>query len=111
MDIDGLSTYLGKDHYKKWKATSTMMLGDKQQLTIATYKSHGTVRTYVSVGRLERGMVTHMVYKDYSKCLASEAKSGTEKNVAAQHRSVLSKFETILADVTRHYSSEPYLLA
>ena len=110
-NVDNISTYIGKDHYGKWKATSTLMLGDKQQLSISTYKSHGELRTYASVGKLDRGFVTHRIYQDYHKCFASEDRAATGKAVEAQHRSVLAKIDLILDDVTRHYNKDAALVA
>lgn len=105
-------TYISRNHAKAWNAKTIVLLEDRQQLTIHTYKNHrGALATYASVGTLEGGFVTHKLYDDYNKCFAAEALRCTEKAVAAQHRDVLDRLPTILADITRHYAGEPALVA
>jgi hypothetical protein len=110
--MDKLNTYIGRDHYKKWVATTTIQLGDKRELSIKTYKSNnGELRTYASVGVREGAFVTHKIFEDYSKCFAAHDVKCTENNVRDQHRLVLSRLEQIIDDVTRFYNKEPALLA
>lgn len=109
--MDEFNTYISKDRYGKWNARTTMMLADKRELLVTTYKnSRGALATYVSVGTVERGFVTHKLYQDYSKCFAADPIRCTEKNVSMQHRLVLGKLDAILDDVTRHYNNEPALM-
>ena len=109
--MDKLNTYIAKDRYGKWNARTTMILEGQRELLVTTYKNNrGSLATYVSVGKLERGFVTHKLYEDYSKCFAADAVRCTEKTVTSQHRLVLGRLNAILDDVTRHYNNEPALM-
>lgn len=75
-----------------------------QTLQIGTHKvSSGFLVTTVAVVKIERGMVSFMMYGDY-RVTAKRAKVRvTEKAVAAQHAEVLAVLPQYLNDAVNFY--------
>lgn len=98
--------YVSKDKRTGWKAESKVMLGDTWQVDITTRKNdRGALVTLVSVGRIERGFLTHRLYSDYMRYAFNRAGvKCTEKNVTNQHTEAVNMIDTILADVRDHYT-------
>jgi hypothetical protein len=98
-----VSTFVRQDHYKNWRAESTVMISDTLQLSVVTMKrSSGRLLTSASVGKVERGYISHTVYQDYSKnVLVSTPKKVTCKAVEAQHQ--LVDMEEVVAEALKFY--------
>ena len=101
-------TYIRQDHYKHWYAITEIDLGDNLQLSIRTSKtSSGLLNTNASVGRLEGGFVSHVVYQDYSKSIKRSTPARcTSKVVEAQHMDVLKDIDAIKDAIALQYSKE-----
>jgi hypothetical protein len=97
-------THMYRDHRKLWKAETRIKLGDCWQLDISTRKSeNGELVTSASIGKLERGFVTHRVFTDYSRRVFRKTARCTEKNIETQHKEALALIDQIMADVRAHY--------
>lgn len=108
-----LNTRTRRDIRGRLSVETRITLDGNRRLEIDTYKSEsGPVVTYATVFHLkDDGSKIHAIFKDYSKTFAKEKIRATEKALRAQHDTVLTGIDTILADVTRHYVGEPALLA
>ena len=88
-------------------------LDGNRRLEIDTSKnSSGYVTTHAWVFHLkEDGAKVHALFQDYSKCFAKVKIRATEKALEAQHKTATDQIDAILADVERHYTNQPALLA
>lgn len=97
-------TFMCRDYRKAWKSETRVRLGDGWQLDLLTRKNdRGELVTSASIGRVERGCVTHRMYADYSRQVFRRTARCTEKSVQLQHNEALALMETIFADVRAHY--------
>lgn len=107
-------TFISKDKRSGWRAETKIRLGvddtdaDKParwQLDVTTRKGNSAgIVTHATVGKVERGFVTHRLYTDYSRYVFKREGKCTEKAVGAQHDEALAMLETIIADVRDHYA-------
>lgn len=110
-----MNTFISKDKRTGWRAETCIKLADGWQLDIVTRKGNtGGLVTHVTVGRAERGFVTHRLYTDYSRSII--IKPGvrcTEASVTTQHAEALAMWADIDASVREHYDdlNEPLPLA
>jgi hypothetical protein len=109
-----IDTFIHKDKRTGWRAETKIKLGEGWQLDITTRKGNdGQLISHATVGRVERGFVTHRLYTDYSRYAIKREKKCTEKNVGDQHAETLSMIDAILDDVRAHYArmNEPITIA
>lgn len=107
-------TFISKDKRTGWRAETKIRLGVDEtdaanpvrwQLDITTRKGNSAgIVSHVTVGRVERGFVTHRLYTDYSRYVFKREGKCTEKAVSTQHDEALAMLETIVADVRDHYA-------
>ena len=98
-------TFIHKDKRTGWRAETKIPLGDNWQLDIGTRKTHeGWLVSSVTVGRVERGFVTHRLFTDYSRYAIKREGRCTDKVIEKQHDEALSMLATIIADVRDHYA-------
>lgn len=98
------TTFISRDYRKAWKAETKIKLGDGWQLDITTRKTdNGDLSTSASMGKVERGFITHRMYADYNRNVFRRAARCTDKNVTAQHAEALAMLDTILADARAHH--------
>ena len=100
-----MNTSIRKGHFG-WTAETTIDLPNNRVLTITTMKrSGGSLMTTASVGTRSDGFISHMMYRDMNKVVASSNPARvTEKVVLAQHNSV--EIEEIKQDAIAFYSKE-----
>lgn len=106
MKID---TFTHKDKRNGWRSETRVKLGSddtgRWQLDITTRKnSGGQLITVATVGKIERGCITHRLYTDYNRTVTKTDARCTEKNVDDQHAKALDMMDTIVADVRAHYA-------
>lgn len=86
-------------------AETHIPLWDKQYLTIHTTKgSDKHLRTSVSVQKIEDGVMSFIMFQDYSKIAARTKVRVTANAVAEQHEQVMRDVDKYLRDVEFHYN-------
>lgn len=79
-----------------WKSETTLALGDSRRLKISTFKTFsGTLRTFATVCKVERGFEIFVMYEDLNIRLAEQKVRVTQKAVETQHHGTLNNEETI----------------
>ena len=108
-----LSTRTYRNMQKNLVVETRVPLEGNRRLEIDTSKtSSGYITTHAYVCHLkEDGAKVHALFQDYSKCFAKEKIRATENALKAQHKIATDQIDTILADVERHYTNQPALLA
>lgn len=102
-----MKTVTRKDYYGSWTSKSQMDLQDNWVLQIHTSKvSNGLLVTTATVLKVEGVLMTHRMFTDYSKRIASEKIRCTEKNVIAQHTAALAILDQVLLEVNAQYNFE-----
>ena len=96
------STY--KNHYKVWETKSTIMLDEKHELSITTQKnSNGILTTRASVGILEDGFISHVLFQDFSKQLQAEKIGRITEKVNIEFHNRIDK-EAVIKEAKTFYN-------
>ena len=98
-----MKTIIHKNRYKDWVAESQVMISNNLVLDFRTSKHFsGQLVSSASVGKLENGFRSHMLYQDYhANMIVTKPSRVTEKVVMAQHDSI--DFEWIIAEACKFY--------
>ena len=99
-----MKTTTYKNHHKVWETESKIMLDEKHELSITTQKnSNGILTTSASVGILENGFISHVVYQDYCKRLQTDnPKRITQKTNIDFHNKI--NFMEAINDAKQFYN-------
>jgi hypothetical protein len=112
-------TRIERDHMKRWNARTSVAFTapithdegfrvrtGHRVINLRTFRTaRGALMTTASVSFDCDGMSMTMLFQDYSKTWASEAKPRVlEKDVRAQHEAVLRKLADIVGDVEAFYA-------
>lgn len=102
------NTYIRKDIRGNWKAETAVDLTDELVFTMSTSKlSTGTLSTLASVSHRKNGMLTHMMYQDYSRNLErTRYPRITSKVVTTQHTDWYLRLEDYLNEARAFYQLE-----
>lgn len=101
-----IKTTTHKDFYG-WKSESSLPLGDKLELRVTTRKmSSGALVTSAQRYRVENGMISFMMFSDFSKTYKSTKTRCTEKSVNTQHREVMMVIDQIKSDCENFYKQK-----
>jgi hypothetical protein len=99
-----MNTKIYKDSHYGWKAETVVDLGDNKELRILTMKrSDGRLSTNAQRVTVDRGMISFMMFSDFSKTYKSAVVRCTEKNVTQQHNEVIALVEQIKKDCVSFY--------
>jgi len=99
-------TIVSKDCRNNWRAEDTYDLGNSQQLNISTHKVFsGELVTTATVGKVDGGFVSHMMYQDFNKCVNRTKDRCTQKNVEAQHAIAVGMLDYLKEAVKLHYQT------
>ena len=97
-----------KNMHNEWEVVDEIDLPDDRVLRIYTSRrSSGFLSTTATVGRLEGGFFSFMMFQDYSKTVSSEKVRCTQKTVEAHHAAAMVGIEKIKADVAAFYTKKP----
>jgi hypothetical protein len=101
-------TFVYKDKRTGWRAETKIQLGDGWQLNITTRKHHdGSLVSFASVDRKERGFLTHRMFADYSRNIIRRYNLRcTDKTIQALHDEALSHMENLMLDILAHYQAQ-----
>jgi hypothetical protein len=85
-----MNKVIARKEQRGWVARSKVALTDKMVLELITMKrSGGQLATTATVGRVENGFVSHIVYQDFSKVVATSSPGRiTQSTVETQHNAV-----------------------
>jgi hypothetical protein len=99
-----------------WKAETFVDLADnggdkeegtKRQLRITTSKHNaGGLATYVAACTVGGGFVRSALFRDFHKLDARSADRCTEKNVEAQHKTVLASLDDLIAEAIAYEAAK-----
>ena len=105
-----MKTLIRKNHYKQWVAESQVMISDDLQLTFKTSKlSSGQLVSNASVGKFERGFISHTLFQDYHvNMIVSQPSRVTEKVVMEQHQAI--DYEWIIAEACKFYNVDKMVM-
>ena len=104
-----MNTYIRKDWAKNWVAKTEIDIADSRRVTVTTRKgSNGLLNTFVSVGTLDNGMISHVMYQDFIQTYwSTNPKRITEYVVTTQHNDFLATvLDDVLVTIERFYQKE-----
>ena len=99
-------TTVYKDARNNWAAEDEISLPNGQQLRISTHKVYsGNLVTTATVGRLEDGFFSYVMFQDFSKRVITQKPAKcTGRIVEGQHATALADIETLKQEITDFYS-------
>ena len=101
-------TKIYKDTFRNWKAVTVLpvpQLSDKTYLEVVTMKrSSGALCTSCWIQKEANGMLSHAMFKDFSKTIYQNKVRCTEKAVREQHELALQNIATTIAEAVAHYN-------
>lgn len=99
--------HIRKDAHNGWTVTTYIDFHDDMKIKVLTMKRHsGNLTTTVSATRCDGEFETHMMFKDFSKTMASDRVRVTEKAAMEQHNRVVAMRDDIIRQVTQHYAEK-----
>ncbi len=102
-----MQTVTQKSAHYGWKSETGVDIGNDFEIRIVTMKrSNGSLTTNAQRVKVERGMISFMMFSDFSKTYATSTDRCTEKNVKSQHEAVLANIEQIKLDCAAFYANQ-----
>jgi hypothetical protein len=99
--------HIRKDAHYGWTVTTYFDFRDAMKIKVLTMKrSSGNLVTTVSAMHQDGAFESHMVYRDFSKTMASDRVRVTEKAAMEQHNRVVAMRDDIIRQVTEHYAEK-----
>jgi hypothetical protein len=95
-------TYINKA-INGWRADTKFVIGNKQIALVTSKRSNGKLMSNLSVGAVENGFVSYMMYQDFNKMIAENDKRCTEKNIIELHLNAVANINRYLDLISQQY--------
>jgi hypothetical protein len=95
-------TYINKG-INGWRAETKFVISNKQIALITSKRSNGKLMSNLSVGTVENGFVSFIMYEDFNQMIAENDKRCTENNIIELHLNAVANINRYLDLISQQY--------